>query len=476
MSATAEQDLAFAGPRALARAVRERELTARELVELYLRRIESLDPRLNSFRTVMAEEALATADRLGQVDAGDAGPLAGVPVAVKDNHPVKGQALTYGSRGADPTPQPADAEVVRRLREAGAIPVGITNVPELTIFPWTASDAHGITRNPWDPSRTPGGSSGGSASAVAAGLVPAATASDGGGSIRIPAACCGLVGMKASRGRVSMHPFGEGWFGLSTFGALARTVSDSALLLDVLQGASPEDRYRLPAAAESFSAAAAREPGRLRIAVSRKVPGGLVAPISADQRLAFERAARLLCELGHEVVERDPRYGLLSLEFVQTWIGGIDHEFSQLRYPERTEASTRQMAAAGRRLVPPRRRELLRTRREQKIRPLLELWDEVDVLLTPGLARTALPAEGGYGRAAPIAFDRAARFTPWTALFNLTGQPAISLPAGLGTDGLPLSVQLAGRIGEEATLYALAAQIEAARPWATQRPALAVVA
>jgi amidase len=198
VSATADEDLAFAGLQALAAAVRTRQVSPRELVELYLRRIERIDPRLNAFRTVMADEALAAADRLGQLDAEDAGwsgPLSGVPVAVKDDQPVKGQSLTFGSRGADMTPQPTDAEVVRRLRAAGAIPIGITNVPELMIFPWTATDANGITRNPWDPSRTPGGSSGGSAAAVAAGLVAAATATDGGGSIRIPAACCGLVGM-----------------------------------------------------------------------------------------------------------------------------------------------------------------------------------------------------------------------------------------------------------------------------------------
>jgi amidase len=473
MTSTAEHDLAFAGPGALADAVRAQEVTPRELVELYLRRIEQIDPRLNAFRTVMAEEALAAADQMGAANAGDAGLLAGVPVAVKDDQPVQGQPMTYGSRATDPTPQGADAEVVSRLRAAGAIPIGITNVPELMIFPWTASDANGITRNPWDPSRTPGGSSGGSAAAVAAGLAAAATGSDGGGSIRIPAACCGLVGMKPSRGRVSMQPQGEGWLGLSTFGALARTVADSALLLDVLQGASPNDRYRLPPAQESFAAAAAREPGRLRIAVSRKVPAGLIAPLSGDQRLAFDRAARLLAELGHDVVERDPAYGLLSLEFTQTWLAGIDHEFSQLARPELAEASTRRLAATGRRLVPLRRRELLRNRREAKVEGVLGLWNEVDVLLTPGLARTALPAAGGYNRAAPIAFDRAARFIPYFPVFNVTGQPAISLPAGHGSDGLPLSVQLVGRIGDEATLYSLAAQIEAARPWAAERPPLA---
>src|SRR6202012_4118903 len=173
------------------------------------------------------------------------GPLAGVPIAVKDDMPYGGHEMTRGSR-SPARPQVSDAEALRRLRAAGAIPIGITNVPELMIFPWTASDANGITRNPWDPSRTPGGSSGGSAAAVASGMVPCATGSDGGGSIRIPAACCGLVGMKPSRGRVSTQPSGEGWLGLSVFGALARTVSDSALLLDVIHGSLPADTGSAP--------------------------------------------------------------------------------------------------------------------------------------------------------------------------------------------------------------------------------------
>ena len=179
-----------------------------------------LDPRLNAFRVTLAEEALAEADAM----AGRDGPLAGVPIAIKDDIAVDGQSTTRGSRSFGP-PAAADAEAVRRLRAAGAIPIGITNVPELTIFPWTATEANGMTRNPWDLSRTPGGSSGGSAAAVAAGLVPCATGSDGGGSIRIPAACCGLVGMKPTRGRVSTQPAREGWLGLTVFGALARTVA-----------------------------------------------------------------------------------------------------------------------------------------------------------------------------------------------------------------------------------------------------------
>ena len=464
MSATAE-DLAFTGPAGLAELVRSGQVHPRELVEMYLGRIESLNPRLNAFRVTLADEALAAADGAVKSD----GPLAGVPVAVKDDTPVAGQATTRGSRSYGP-PATADAEVVRRLREAGAIPIGITNVPELMIFPWTASAANGITRNPWLPARTPGGSSGGSASAVAAGMVACATGSDGGGSIRIPAACCGLVGMKPTRGRVSSQPFREHWLGLSTYGALTRTVADSALLLDVLQGAGPGDADVAPAPTRSYSEAAATAPGRLRIAVSRKVPPGLIAPLSGEQRGAWEQMGSLLAELGHEVAERHPRYGLAPTEFVQNWIRGIYEDSRTVPEPERLERSTKQMAGAGRRFVSDRRAEKLRSKRGVTAARILGLWEEFDVLMTPALATPAIAAEGGYGRSGLAAFNVAGRFTPWTAVFNLTGQPAISIPAGFSPEGLPLAVQLVGRLGAEDTLYSLAAQIEAARPWADQRP------
>ena len=397
----AEDELAFAGPTALAAKVRAREVRPRELVELFVRRIERIDRHLNAFRTVLADEALAAADALERELASGRGagegaperPLAGVPIAVKDDMALAGQAMTFGSRSPAAT-QAADGEAVRRLRAAGAIPLGITNVPELMLFPWTASDANGITRNPWDRSRTPGGSSGGSAAAVAAGLVPAATASDGAGSLRIPAGCCGLVGMKPTRGRVSMHPAREGWLGMSTFGALARTTADSALLLDVMQGAIAGDADQVPMPSISFGQAARTPPGRLRIAVSSALPAGVVSRLSAEQRLAFDRTARLLAELGHDVEQRDPAYGLTSLDVTQTYLRAIAEEFDRLADPAATERSTRQLAAAGRTLVSAGRRDALRARRSARSARILSLWDDHDVLLTPGLARTALPAAG----------------------------------------------------------------------------------
>ncbi len=468
MTATASDELAFAGPSALADLVRRREVHPRELVELFLRRIETTDPKLNAFRVTLGEQALAEAEALGPERSG--GPLAGVPIAVKDEMSLAGQTATQGSRSYGP-PATADSEIVRRLRAAGAIPIGITNVPELMIFPWTASAANGVTRNPWNLERTPGGSSGGSAAAVAAGLVAAASAADGGGSIRIPAACCGLVGMKPTRGRVSQSPITQGWLGLTVYGGLARSVGDSALLLDVVHGPMPGDLDVAPPFSGSYAEAARSEPTRLRVAVSRKIPAGAIARLSADQRGAWERTAALLGDLGHDVVERDPAYGLAGLVFLQSWVRGTYEVAREVPDPSKLERSTRQMATEGRYLVPDRRRGKLIAKREALSARILELWQEVDVLMTPGLARTAIEAEGGYGRSAPEAIDKSSRFTPWTPAWNLTGQPAVTLPAGFGADGLPLSVQLVGRPGAEDLLYSLAGQIEAARPWVQHRPA-----
>jgi amidase len=456
MTATADTDLAFAGPGALAAMVRSGEVAPRELVELYLRRIEALDPTLNAFRVVRGEQALADAEQIDR-----SGPLAGVPIAVKDDLELAGETATRGTRSYAAAAT-ADAEPIRRLRAAGAIPIGVTNVPELMIFPWTATTANGVTRNPWDRSRTPGGSSGGSAAAVSAGLVAAATASDGGGSIRIPAAACGLVGMKPSRGR----GLDGGWLDMSVYGALARTVADSALMLEVMRSAQAQP------GAGGYVDAATTPPPRLRIAVSRKLPPGLLGRVSADQRGAWERTGALLSALGHDVITRDPAYRLAQVDFLQTWVRGVYED--SLTVPDRSmlEPSTRQMAALGRYVVPPRRRTALLASRDRTTARIGALWDDVDVLMTPALAKTAIAAKGGYGRPAPLAIDIAGRFTPFTPIFNLTGQPAVSVPAGVGADGLPLAVQLVGRVGAEETLYSLAGQIEEAAPWAQRRPSV----
>jgi amidase len=277
--------------------------------------------------------------------------------------------------------------------------------------------------------------------------------------------------MKPTRGRVSQSPVAQGWLGLTVYGALARSVGDSALLLDVIHGPMPGDLDAAPPFGGSYAEAAGTDPGRLRVAMSRKLQPGAIAKLSSDQRGAWERTAALLTELGHDVVERDPAYGLSGVVFLQFWLRGTYEVARDVPDPSKLERSSRQMAAAGRRLVPERRRGKLIAKRDEISARILELWQEVDVLLTPGLASTAIAAEGGYGRSAPVAIDKAGRFTPWTPPWNVTGQPAVTLPAGFGGDGLPLSVQLVGRSGAEDLLYSLAGQIEAARPWAQHRPA-----
>jgi amidase len=239
-----------------------------------------------------------------------------------------------------------------------------------------------------------------------------------------------------------------------------------------MHGTVPSDADSAPPFTGSYHQAAQTPPSSLRIAVSRKVPPGLIAPLSADQRRAWEDTSSLLSDLGHAVTERSPRYGMAALEFVQTWVRGIYEESLTVPDPSQLEEQTRQMAATGRRLVSDRRAEALRRQRGATTARILELWEDVDVLVTPGLAKTAISAEGGFGRHALVAFDTAGRFTPWTAIFNVTGQPAVTVPAGFGPDGLPLSVQLVGRLGAEETLYSLAGQIESARPWADRRPTM----
>jgi amidase len=282
--------------------------------------------------------------------------------------------------------------------------------------------------------------------------------------------------MKPSRGRVSSQPLGDDSLGLASFGALARTVAGSALMLDVMHGSVAGDSHSLVPPRGTFLQAAQTPPAiPMRIAISSKLPPGAFARLSADQRRAYDQTARLLAELGHEVAEQDPSYGMAGLDFIQTYLRGAHEQHGSLERPELAERTTRQLAAIGGRLVPARRRARLLAKRPATIARIARLWDEHEVLLTPGLARTAIAAEGAHGRSAPVAFDKMARFMPWYPVWNLTGQPAISIPAGFGADGLPLSVQLVARHGAEETLYSLAGQIEAARPWATERPPIAIM-
>ncbi len=451
-------DLAFAGPARQAELVRAGEVSARELVELSLRRIERIDPQLNAFRTVLADRALAEADAIA---AGDPRPLAGVPVAIKDDQGVAGEVRTFGT-DAVAGPEAADYEVVARLRAAGAVVVGITNVPELTMWGFTESQTHGVTRNPWDRSRTPGGSSGGSGAAVAAGLVATATASDGLGSIRIPASCCGLVGLKPQRGRVPTAPLESPWHGLSVFGVLTRAVADQALLLDVL------------APGHGFTGSAAGQPGRLRVALSFAVARESRAQVAPEVRRVTEDVAEVLRGLGHDVVERDPDLGTSALAASARYLVGIRDDAAALAHPERLERRTRQMAGLGR-AVGDRGVAWARRTEPAHAARVNAIFAGVDVLLTPTLAGPPIPVGAHAGQSALRTMDGQGRWAPpFTAVWNHVGNPALSVPGGTTPDGLPVGVQLVGPPDGEARLLALAAQLEQARPWADRRPALAV--
>jgi amidase len=464
-------DLAYAGIARQAELIAAGEVSARELVDLYLERITRLDPRLNAFRVVLAERVRLEADQAdARRGAGGERPLLGVPIAVKDDIDVAGEVTAYGTN-AHGGPVRADAEVVRRLREAGALIIGKTNVPELTLWPFTETATFGATRNPWDLQRTPGGSSGGSAAAVAAGLVGAALGSDGAGSIRIPAAWCGLFGLKPQRGRVSMAPRPRAWYGLSVNGVLTRGVADTALFADVAAGAIAIDRDSAPAPAVAFAQAAATAPGRLRIAYSTRVPFGMLSKLDGDAGRALEETVELLRSLGHEVAERDPDYGADAAPAVLVrYLRGAHDDAAALPHPERLERRTRAIARLGG-LVPRALLERSLAGEAELTRRLNRVLEDHDVLLTPSTATPPLRIGQLQGRGALWTFNAVAGMVPYNGVWNVTGQPAASVPAGFGSDGLPRAVQLVGRANDEATLLSLAGQLEAERPWAQQRPA-----
>jgi amidase len=456
-------DLAYAGIARQAEWIREREVSPVELADLYLDRIERIDPQLNSFRTVDAERARAEARQAeGRVGAGDGRPLLGVPVAVKDNIDVAGEVTAHGSAGYG-APATEDASMVRRLREAGAIVIGRTQMPELAIWPQTESEAWGITRNPWDTSRTPGGSSGGSGAAVAAGLVGAGVATDGGGSIRIPAACCGLVGLKTQRGRVPLSGAEEHWHGLSVAGSVTRYTIDTALWLDVVAGGAGA-----PDPPRPYVEAARSSPGRLRVAFSVKSPDPL-RRVTDPVRRAVAEFADVVRSLGHEVVERDPDYGWILPLFLPRWARGIYDDAHEMAIYEALEPRTRHAAALGR-LLGERGVRWARAREEERTRRINAAFDDCDVLLCPGTPHP--PRKAGLYMTAGLArsIDLASGTVPFMNVWNLTGQPAISLPTPSTHDGTPLAAELVGRPNDEGTLLSLAAQLEAEIGWPERRP------
>jgi amidase len=456
-------DLAYAGAAEQARMVREGEVSARELVEATLDRIERLDPQLNAFRVVFAERALDEAERLDSSGAGDR-PLAGVPVAIKDDADVAGEVTAWGGT-AHAGPRPVDSDVVARLREAGAIVVGKTNVPELTIWPFTETVAFGATRNPWNTQLTPGGSSGGSGAAVAAGLCGVALGSDGAGSIRIPAAFCGLFGIKPQRDRISLGPdHHDAWHGLSVYGPIARSVADAALFLDATADGAP---------AGGYAGALSEGPGRLRIAISTDAPPPVVGvKIHPAQRRAIDETASLLRELGHEVREREVDYGPTAfLNVTARYLRGIHDDAKAMAHPERLENRTQAMARRGG-LIPDSLLAKSRAGEAALAARINKIFDDFDVVLMPGPSGPPFRVGELQDRGATWALNASVLRVPFYGVWNATGQPATSVPAGFDEHGAPTAVQFGGRVGDELTLLRLAAQIEAARPWAQQRPPL----
>ncbi len=446
----------------LVSSIRDGASSASEVVDHALARIRDRDPALNAFSVVLADEAVQAATCLDEQNSGtESGPLHGVPIAIKEELDVAGAVTTYGGRG-NSTPAPADGEVVRRLREAGAVIIGKTNMPEFGAYPYTESVAKGITRNPWDTTRTPGGSSGGTAAALASGMVPVAIGGDGGGSIRIPAACCGLFGLKPQRGRVTSAPDAHLWWALGTVGPLSRTVRDSARVYDVIRGSLPSDRFHAGETG-SFEAACDREPGRLRIGWSVKpvTKGIRPDPLHVE---TVRKQADLLAELGHDVREIDPRYPDPTPVFVPQFFAGIRAEAAEVEHYDRLERRTRETCRLGA-WVTPRVTEWAIAQSEVLGSKVNRMFDDIDVLLTPTMAHRP-PAVGILdGRGTAASSLRSLPAIAYVAIWNVAGNPAAAVPCGIGPDGLPLSVQLVGRPNDETTLLSLATQIEKARPW-----------
>ena len=435
-----EDDIAFAGVTGQVAMLRAGTVTAEGLLDLSLRRIARLDGQLGAFRTLFETSARAEARAADEALAlGDRRPLLGVPVAVKDNVAVAGHAPGHGTGSPEPRAG-RDTQVVQRLRAAGAVVVGATRLPELALWPFTESATCGVTRNPWSPAHTPGGSSGGSAAAVAAGLVAAAHATDGGGSIRIPAACTGLVGLKPQRDRVPLDE--EHWYGLSHAGCLTRTVADTAVVLSVLAG---ESLLPTPVGAPlriAWSTAASRP-----VRMHPEVMAALTATLD------------VLRGLGHEVVHADPSYRGIATSFLTRFARGARQDWLQLADRRATEPRTRLVAALGR--LPWHAGGAAATER------LAVLPAAADILVTPVMPRPP-DRTGRMTGLATLALAGAQ--VPYTSPWNVTGQPAMSVPAGFTDAGLPLAVQLVGRPREEALLLGLAAQLEAATDWPRHRP------
>ncbi|MDO8123983.1 MAG: amidase [Candidatus Hermodarchaeota archaeon] len=473
------RELATLDATAIAEKVRQKEVTPSELVEVVIERIEHINPKINAVITPMFDEARKTAK--GKLPKG---PFTGVPFLLKDILAAyAGVRLSYGSAALKDYIPDFDSELVKRFKRAGLITVGKTNTPEFGLLSTTEPLFFGPTRNPWDTERTTGGSSGGTAAAVAAGIVPMAHASDGGGSIRIPASCCGVFGIKPTRARNPLAPtHGDIQSGLVVEHALTRSVRDSAALLDATAGPDVGDPYWAPPPKRPFLQEVGADPGKIRIAYTSKAITGEVAHKECVK--AIDTAVSLCSEHGHELVEANPDFNIQAMyqNFVALWSGGVTAVFrniEQLRgspvLQEEVEPLTWELAKIGRQYNAGD--YLFSIMMLQQIsRDIARFFQEYDIWLTPTLIEPPVPL--GYFDCPPEhpmkGFLRAGEFTPFTQIQNITGQPAMSMPLHWTSDGLPVGTHFVGRFGDEATLFRLAAQIEVALPWIKRQPPIHV--
>ncbi len=465
----------------LAASISGGQLSPVEITDHYLDRIDRLNAPTGAFYTVTAElarEEAAAAEKLAADsrrtgDQASLPALNGVPIPIKDLNMVAGVRMTMGCSLLADNIAAEDDYVVAELRKAGIVITGKTATPEFGLPCYTETKIGPPARTPWDLSRSAGGSSGGAAAAVASGLAPAAQGSDGGGSIRIPASVCGLFGIKPSRGRISGGPLMPDLSGLSIDGPITRTVADAAHLLDVMTCTYPGDMYIMPPLpdGETFLGHARRDPGKLRIgrSLTNVVPG---ATVHDDCVAAYEDASKLLADLGHEVTDVELPFGSDSVPmFELLWysmatLAPIDPEQEQELLPLTRYLRSKGASVSASELI------FAQAYLQGVMRPAVALLNSYDAFLSPTLASPPVPV-GYFDEVDPAEnFERQKRFTPYTALYNISGQPAVNLPLYWNGDGLPIGVMLAGRLGDEATLIALSAQIEAARPWRDRHPSI----
>ena len=466
-------DLAFTPAIEQAELIKKKEVSPVELVTMYLQRIEEFDPLLNSYVTVTADLALAAAEAAEEAlgSGEELPPFHGVPISIKDLFETKGVKSTFSCEALAEYVPDEDDNSVRRMKAAGFIMLGKTNTSEFGTVPFAESKLNGITRNPWNTDHTPGGSSGGAAAGLAAGLAPVAHGSDGGGSIRVPASCCGLFGIKPSRGRVSSGPrLGEHWHGFSTQGPIGRTVADAAALLDVLEGYETGDPNSAPHPHRPFVEEVGRDPGRLRIGFTITNPN----EIDTDPTCvaAMESAAKLLASLGHEVEEAAPDW--IDQALAPTFIQLIQTGTAVLDFlpKEQLEPLNRFLIESAHEVTSVQHIQAL-TNAHAYARKVLAFWETYDILLTPTLAMPPTPVGWVFSDDDPMMqLIRSGMFIPFTPAANITGQPAVSVPLYWSDAGLPIGVQLMGRAHDEATLIRLSAQLEEAEPWAGKRPPL----